>query len=75
LSPQGRRKTLAVSGHCLRKTRKTGQVLVRTPSAERPVISVAEIGYVRRSEIMSQNHRRDALAINPTKNSSLFEVP
>ena len=26
-------------------------------------------------QIMSQNHRRDALAINPTKNSSLFEVP
>jgi len=24
---------------------------------------------------MSQNHRRDAPAINPTKNSSLFEVP
>jgi hypothetical protein len=26
-------------------------------------------------QIMSQNHRRDAPAINPTKNSSLFEVP
>src|SRR6266567_8513046 len=26
-------------------------VLVRTPGAERPVISVVEIGYVRRSEI------------------------
>jgi hypothetical protein len=24
---------------------------------------------------MSQNHRRDPPAINPTKNSSLFEVP
>jgi hypothetical protein len=24
---------------------------------------------------MSQNHRRDAPAINPTKNWSLFEVP
>src|SRR6266566_7484241 len=27
-------------------------VLVRTPGAERPVISVVEIGYVRRSEVM-----------------------
>src|SRR6266478_3682966 len=26
-------------------------VLVRTPGAERPVISVVEIGYVRRSEV------------------------
>jgi hypothetical protein len=26
-------------------------------------------------QIMSQNHRRAAPAIDPTKNSSLFEVP
>src|SRR6266478_542507 len=30
-------------------------VLVRTPGAERPVISVVEIGYVRRSEFTSRS--------------------
>jgi hypothetical protein len=30
---------------------KTGQVLVRTPEQKKPVIPVAEVGYVRSSEI------------------------
>ena len=46
-----RRKTFAGSERCVLPTRKTGQVLVRTSGTERPVISVVEIRYVRRSEV------------------------
>src|SRR6202521_319448 len=37
---------------CVSQDQKTGHVLVRTSGAEWPVISVVEIGYVRRSEFM-----------------------
>jgi hypothetical protein len=43
------RKNLAASSDYVLQVRKTGHVLVRR-AAERPVISVAEIGYVRRSD-------------------------
>ncbi len=43
--------TFAASEGCVSHTRKTGHVLVRTSGTKRPVISIVEIGYVRRSEI------------------------
>src|SRR5271169_1015765 len=44
-------KTFTVSVRCTSRNRKTGHVLVLTPDAKKPTISVVETGYVRSCEI------------------------
>jgi hypothetical protein len=50
LSLQAGGKTFAIAMGCSPQRGKTGQVLVRTPAREKPVISTVEIGYAKRSE-------------------------
>ncbi len=68
-------KPSLIRGHASSQIKKTGHILVRTPAAEKPVVSTAKIGYVRSSEFNSWLFLK-ALSLNPVEGSTgnVYEI-